>query len=127
MLSKEKIHFHSVDKVILLPDVQHAGAGDYSVKMRRHKEDMTNQFTIILIERYCFNFKFQKNYLSDMRTSPCLLDGTFMRNILLLITGLSLMILSALNRVYNIGDTVPDIYTPVRTSEFNISSRCFTN
>ena len=51
VLSKEKIHFHLVDKVILLPDVQHAGAGDYSVKMRRHKEDMTNQLTIILIVR----------------------------------------------------------------------------
>ena len=56
-----------------------------------------------------------------MRTSPCLLlDGTFMRNILLLIIGLSLMILSAVNRVYNIGDPVPDIYTPVRISEFNL-------
>ena len=56
-----------------------------------------------------------------MRTSPCLLDGTFMRNILLIITGLSLMILSAVNRVYNIGDPVPDIYTPVRISEFNLA------
>ena len=68
-----------------------------------------------------------KNYLSDMRTSPCLLDGTFMRNILLLITGLSLMILSAVNRVYNIGDPVPDIYSPVRISGFNISRRYLTN